>query len=30
MQTPHPHNPMPYGVYFIVAFALGTIGAASW
>jgi hypothetical protein len=27
MQTPHPHNPMPYGVYFIVAFALGTIGA---
>lgn len=24
MQSPHPDNPMPYGVYFIVAFMLGT------
>jgi hypothetical protein len=26
-QSPHPDNPMPYGVYFIVAFMLGTSAA---
>ena len=27
MAAPHPHNPMPYGLFFIVGFLLGTVAA---